>query len=105
MNEQIKNAPEKIYLVVGDPFDLQQEEDFKYLDDVIWSSQRTFTTDLEYVSSSLLKEKDEQIKEIKEMLEILMKDTIGNNLLPKAPKTAIIKKAQYILQKHNSITK
>lgn len=47
----IKNAPEKIYLQVGEAIDLEPEEDFKSFDieNISWCADRIFSTDLEYV--------------------------------------------------------
>lgn len=55
--------------------------------------------------SELLKEKDEQIKELLGISEELMKDCIDKQLYPKSPKINTIKKAQLIIQKHNAVTK
>lgn len=56
-NKNIKNAPRKIYLVIGLDGNNSGNVNFNDLRDVTWSEQRIFDGDIEYIQAGIMKDK------------------------------------------------
>ncbi len=64
MSNYPKHTPARIFLVMGDE-NVTKEDDFLELDEITWSSEKVFRTDIEYVRKDLydaLKKKQEKEK-------------------------------------------
>lgn len=48
MKKEIKNVPERIFLVLGDGI-FDGSEDFDELSEVTWSKERVYSNDIEFV--------------------------------------------------------
>lgn len=71
MSKYPKHTPTNIFLVVGDE-DVTKEDDFLELDEITWSSEKVFRTDIEYVRKDLydaLKRKLEKVESNSSYLE------------------------------------
>lgn len=51
-NKFPKNTPARIFLVMGEE-DVTPEDNFLELDEITWSSEKVFKTDIEYVRKDL----------------------------------------------------
>lgn len=56
-NNNIKNAPRKIYLSVGLEGVNLEDVDFKDLKDVTWCEHRIFDGDIEYIQADIMEDK------------------------------------------------
>lgn len=56
-NNNIKNAPRKIYLSVGLEGVNLEDVDFKDLKDVTWCEHRIFDGDIEYIQAGIMEDK------------------------------------------------
>lgn len=52
MRNYPKHTPARIFLVMGDE-DVTKNDDFLELDEITWSSEKVFRTDIEYVRKDL----------------------------------------------------
>lgn len=55
MSKYPKHTPARIFLVMGDE-DVTKEDDFNELEEITWSSEKVFRTDIEYVRKDLYDE-------------------------------------------------
>lgn len=63
---EIKNAPEKIYLVLGD--DDFSDCDFKELRNISWCSDKIYDHDIEYLLASSVAKKQKKLLDALELL-------------------------------------
>ena len=71
MSKYPKHTPARIFLVMGDE-DVTKEDDFLELNEITWSSEKVFRTDIEYVRKDLydaLKRKLEKVESDSAYLE------------------------------------
>lgn len=69
------NAPERIYLQIGDDF-LLGEVDFDKLEGVTWCADSQFSTDITYVRATALEAANARISEFERILDGLPQDAI-----------------------------